>query len=117
MAMHPTVLLAQARGNKCRWILTNCGDVDAGTYRRQIPGSGLVEKRKFARKSAAEVNLLDRLELAMTGKPARTSVCRELSDLNRRLGSTNEKAAARPSRSTSPRRRRQTAVESLPLFS
>ena len=30
--------------------------------------------------------LLDRLELALTGAPTRASVCRELSDLNRRLG-------------------------------
>ncbi|MGF6998779.1 hypothetical protein P3T25_007160 [Paraburkholderia sp. GAS32] len=79
-----------------------------------------MQKRKFARKSAGEVNLpelLDRLELALTGTPARTSVCRALSDLNRRLGSTSEKIAARPGRSPSPRRRRQTAVESLSLFS
>ena len=47
-------LLAQARGNRCRWILTICGDVDACAYRRQIQGSGLMQKRKFARKSAGE---------------------------------------------------------------
>ncbi len=48
-----------------------------------------MQKRKFARKSAGEVNLpelLDRFELALTGTPARTSLCRALSDLNRRLG-------------------------------
>jgi hypothetical protein len=79
-----------------------------------------MQKREFVRKRAGEVNLpdlLDRLELALTGTPARASVCRALSDLNRRLGSTSWKTAARPSRSTSPRRRRQTTVESLPLFS
>jgi hypothetical protein len=79
-----------------------------------------MQKRKFTRKRAGEVNLpelLDRLELALTEMPARTAVCRALSDLNRRLGSTSEKTAARTSRSTSPRRRRQTAVESLSLFS
>ena len=79
-----------------------------------------MQKRKFAGKRAGEVSLpelLDQLELALTGTPARKSVCRALSDLNRRLGSASGKTAARASRSASPRRRRQTAVESLPLFS
>lgn len=79
-----------------------------------------MQKRKFARKRAGEVNLpelLNLLELALTGTPARTSVCRALSDLNRRLGSASGKTAARASRSASPRRPRQTAIESLPLFS
>ncbi len=79
-----------------------------------------MHKRKFARKRAGGVSLpelLDQLELALAGTPARTSVCRALSDLNRRLGSTSDKTAARASRSSSPRRRRQTAVETLPLFS
>jgi hypothetical protein len=79
-----------------------------------------MHKRKFARKRAGGVSLpelLDQLELALAGTPARTSVCRALSDLNRRLGSTSDKTAARASRSASPRRRRQTAVETLPLFS
>lgn len=47
--------------------------------------------------------LLDQLELALTGTPARMSVCRALSDLNRRLGPTSAQPAARPSKSTSPR--------------
>lgn len=79
-----------------------------------------MQKRKYARKSAGTVSLpelLDRLELALTGTPARVSVCRALSDLNRGLGSTSEKTAGGRSRSGSPRRRRQTAVETLPLFS
>ncbi|NPT62486.1 hypothetical protein [Paraburkholderia elongata] len=62
-----------------------------------------MRKRKLARKRAGEVNLpelLDRLELALTGTPVRMSVCRALSDLNRRLGSTSDKTAARTSRST-----------------
>jgi hypothetical protein len=77
-----------------------------------------MQKRKFARKKAGEVNLpelLDQLELALVGTPARTYVCRALSDLNRRLGSATGKTAARACRSASPRRRRQTAVETLPL--
>ena len=79
-----------------------------------------MQKRKYARKRAGGVSLpelLAQLELALTGAPTRASACRALSDLNRRLGSTSGKTAARASRSTSPRRRRQTAVESLPLFS
>ncbi|MGF7000148.1 hypothetical protein P3T25_008537 [Paraburkholderia sp. GAS32] len=79
-----------------------------------------MQKRNFARKRAGGASLpelLDRLELALTGAPARTSVCRALLDLNWRLGSTSEKTAARTSRSASSRRRRQTTVESLPLFS
>ena len=79
-----------------------------------------MQKRKFAGKRAGGVSLpelLDQLELALTGTPARTSVCRALSDMNRWLGSASGKTAARASRSGSPRRRRQTAVESLPLFS
>jgi len=79
-----------------------------------------MKKRKFARKGAGEVSLpelLDRLERTLTEMPARISVCRALSDLNRRLGSTNGKAAARTGRTTPSRRRRQSAVESLPLFS
>ena len=79
-----------------------------------------MKKRKFARTREDEVSLpelLDRLELALTEVPPRMSDCRVLSDLNRRLGSTNEKAAARTGRITPSRRRRQCAVESLPLFS
>jgi hypothetical protein len=79
-----------------------------------------MQKRKFARKRTGGVSLpelLDQLELALAGTPARTTVCRALSDLNRRLGSASGKTAARPDRSPSPRRRHQTAVESLPLFS
>jgi hypothetical protein len=79
-----------------------------------------MQKRKFAGKRAGGVSLpelLDQLELALTGTHARTSVCRALSDLNRSLGSAGGKTAARASRSALPRRRRQTVVESLPLFS
>ncbi len=79
-----------------------------------------MQKRKFARKRTGGVSLpelLDQLELALAGTPARTTVCRALSDLNRRLGSASGKTVARPGRSQSPRRRHQTAVESLPLFS
>jgi hypothetical protein len=79
-----------------------------------------MQKRKLARKRAKEVNLpelLDRLELALTRTPPRTSVCRALSDQSRRLCSSSGKAAAQPGRSASSRRRRQTAVESLQLFS
>jgi hypothetical protein len=79
-----------------------------------------MQKRKFARKRVGGVSLaelLDQLELAFAGTPARKSVCRALSDLNRRLGSANGKTAPRASRSATPRRRRQTAVETLPLFS
>jgi hypothetical protein len=79
-----------------------------------------MQKRKFARKRVGEVSLpdlLDQLELALTGTPARTSVCRALSDLNRRLGSGSGKTAARAIRSVPSRRRRQMNAESLPLFS
>jgi hypothetical protein len=43
-----------------------------------------MQNRKFARKIAGGVSLtelLDQLELALNGAPARTSVCRALSDL------------------------------------
>ncbi|WP_301773089.1 hypothetical protein [Paraburkholderia sp. SECH2] len=76
-----------------------------------------MKKRKFARTREGEVSLpelLDRLELALTEVPPRMSDCRVLSDLNRRLGSTNEKAAAWAGRITPSRRRCQCAVESLP---
>ena len=79
-----------------------------------------MQNRKLARKRAGEVSLpelLDQLELALTGTAARTSVCRALSELNQRLGSATGKTAARASRSASPRRRRQPAVETLSLFS
>jgi hypothetical protein len=79
-----------------------------------------MQKPKFARKRAGGVSLpelLDQLELALAGTPVRTTVCRALSDLNRRLGSASGETAARASRSATPRRRRQTAVETLPLFS
>jgi hypothetical protein len=79
-----------------------------------------MRKRKFARKGAGEASLrelLDRLEQALTEMPARTSVCRALSDLTRRLGSASDKATARPCRSNPARRQGQPAVESLPLFS
>jgi hypothetical protein len=45
-----------------------------------------MQKQEFARKRAGEVNLpelLDQLELALAGTPARKSVCRALSDLKR----------------------------------
>jgi hypothetical protein len=79
-----------------------------------------MQQRKPARTSAAEVGLvelLDRLELALTKMPARISVCKALSDLNRRLGSSRGQPAARTGRPVSPRRRRSAVVESLPLFS
>lgn len=78
-----------------------------------------MQKRTFARKRVGEVNLpelLGLLELALAGTPARASVCRALSDLNRRLGSASGKTAARASRSATPRCRRQTVVDTLPLF-
>jgi len=63
--------------------------------------------------------LLNRLELALVAMPDRTSVCKALSDLNKRLGSVGESTPARTCRSAASRRQRQrqTAVESLPLFS
>lgn len=79
-----------------------------------------MQKRNFAGRRAGGGSLpelLDELELALTGTLARTPVCRALADLNRRLGSASGKIAARTGRSTSPRRRRQTTGESLPLFS
>jgi hypothetical protein len=79
-----------------------------------------MEKRKLARKRAGEVSLpelLDRLELVLTGMPPRTSLCRALSDLNRWLGSASEVAAARTSRSVLLRPGRQIVVESPSLFS
>lgn len=79
-----------------------------------------MQKRQYARKRAGEVSLpelLDRLEMALTATPDRMSVCKALSDRDKHLGSVGEKAAARPSRSTSPRRRHQTTVETLQLFS
>jgi hypothetical protein len=97
-----------------------CGDVAAGVRRLPNQGSGLMQKRKFARERAGEVSLpelLDRLERALTGIPPRTSVFRNLSDLNYRLGSASQKAAAPNSRSMPLRLRRRTAMESLPLFS
>jgi hypothetical protein len=61
--------------------------------------------------------LLDRLELALTGIPARASVCKALSDLNRRVGFAGANAATGTNRTAPPRRRRQAVVESLSLFS
>jgi hypothetical protein len=57
-----------------------------------------MQQRQLARKRAVElglVELLDRLELALAAMPARTSVCKALADLNRRLGSVGQKPAAR----------------------
>ncbi|CAE6861760.1 hypothetical protein R75465_07702 [Paraburkholderia aspalathi] len=79
-----------------------------------------MRKRKFERTGAEEASLrelLDRLEQALTEMPARTSVCRALSDLTRRLSSASDKTAARPSRWNPARRQGQPAVKSLPLFS
>ena len=78
-----------------------------------------MRKRKFAGKTTGGSSLpelLNRLELALAGMPDRTSVCKALSDLNKRLGSAGEHPV-RTGRSAVSRRRRQTAVESLPLFS
>lgn len=74
--------------------------------------------RKFVRERARETSLpemLTRLELASTGIPARKSVCRALLEVNKRLGSVGGKAFVSTNRSASPRRR-QSAAESLPLF-
>lgn len=79
-----------------------------------------MRKRKFAGKMTGESSLpelLNRLELALAGMPDRPSVCKALSDLNKRLGSVGGHAPSRTSRSAPSRRQRQTAVESLPLFS
>lgn len=81
-----------------------------------------MRKRKFAGKMTGESSLpelLNRLELALVAMPDRTSVCKALSDLNKRLGSVGESTPARTCRSAASRRQRQrqTAVESLPLFS
>jgi hypothetical protein len=79
-----------------------------------------MRKRKLAGKVTVELSLpvlLDRLELALVGIPNRTSVCKALSDLNKHLSSVGEKGPPRTRRSRPPRRRRQTAVESLPVFS
>jgi len=61
--------------------------------------------------------LLDRLELELVGIPDRTPLCKALSDLKKHLCSAGEKGPAQTSRCLPQRRRRQTAVESLPLFS
>jgi hypothetical protein len=112
--------IARTQNNRCRSILKICDDINANARRWRNQGSGFMQNRKLARKWAGEASLpelLDRLELALTGMPARTSVCSALSDLNRRLGSASAKAATRTSRSVPPRRRRQAVAESLPLFS
>lgn len=79
-----------------------------------------MRKRKFAGKMTGESSLpelLNRLEAALVAMPDRTSVCKALSDLNKRLGSVGEYVPARTCRPAASRRQRQTAVESLPLFS
>lgn len=79
-----------------------------------------MQKRTLARKRSGGMSLpelLSQLELALAGTLARTSVCRALSDLNRRLRSATGKTSARACRTASPRHRRQPVVESLPLFS
>ncbi|PRY07947.1 hypothetical protein B0G73_10340 [Paraburkholderia sp. BL25I1N1] len=81
-----------------------------------------MRKRKFAGKMTGESSLpdlLNRLELALAGMPDHTSVCKALSDLNRRLGSPGEQASVRSGRPTASRRPRprQMAMQSLPLFS
>ena len=72
-----------------------------------------MQKRKFARKRAGGVSLpelLDQLELALAGTRARKSVCRVLSDLNRRLSSASWKTAERACRAVSPRCRPQSGL-------
>lgn len=79
-----------------------------------------MQKRQFTRKRVGDASLtelMDRLELALTGMPARASVFRALADLNTRLDPTGQKAGVSGSRSASPRRRRPNSVESLSLFS
>jgi len=78
-----------------------------------------MQKRKLLQKTGSEGSLpelLNRLELALAETRARMSLCRALSDLNRRLDSARKKTPVRISRSASPRPRRQSVVESLPLL-
>jgi hypothetical protein len=69
-------------------------------HRLPNQGSELMQKRKFPLEKGWEVNLpelLDRLELTLTGIPPRTAVFRALLVLSRRLGSTSQKTDARKS--------------------
>jgi hypothetical protein len=78
-----------------------------------------MQKRKFARRWAAEVSLpelVDRLELALTEVPPGACVFKALSALSHRLGSASGPGAEQKRRSGASRRARHTSVESLPLF-
>jgi hypothetical protein len=84
----------QVRRDRYRWILKIGGDIDAGAQRLPNQGRGPTTNRKSARTRAGEVSLpdlLNRLELALTGIAPRTSVFRALTVLNRRLGSFRPK--------------------------
>ena len=79
-----------------------------------------MRKRKLAGKVTGEwilPELLDRLELELVGISDRTPVCKALSELKKHLCSAGEKGPAQTGRCRPPRRRRLTAVETLPLFS
>lgn len=80
-----------------------------------------MQMRELANPNAAPVGLvelLDRLELALTHSSPRTPVCKALFDLNRRLGTdTLGTAPVRRKRAVARRRERLVVVESLPLFS
>jgi hypothetical protein len=95
-------------------------NADATRCWRRNQRSGLVQKRKLARKRAGEASLpevLDRLELALIGMPDRAQVCKALSEVNRRLGSVSKISAGRTSRPAPARRRDKSGIESLSLFS
>jgi hypothetical protein len=73
-----------------------------------------MQKRKFARRWAAEVSLpelVDRLELALTEVPPGACVFKALS-----FESPSWLGAEQKRRSGASRRARHTSVESLPLF-
>jgi hypothetical protein len=103
--------------NRRHWISTMSSGVD-GSASSADQESGLMQKREFTRKRVGEAGLtelMDRLELALTG-PARTSVCRALVDHHTRLDPIGQKEGVSGSRSASPLYRRHNGVESLSLF-
>lgn len=68
---HPAKSTAPTRKHRCRWIWTTCGNADAARARLRNQRSGLMQKRKLARKRAR------RRELAGTARAAWTGIDRD----------------------------------------
>lgn len=107
----------------CRDVLptVNAGDSCVNRTTQGIGEIIAIPERGYPlRRTVGEVSLpelVERVALALTEMRPGSSVLNALSILSRGLGPASETAAAKTSRSRAARRVRQTAVESLPLFS